>query len=99
MGAIIPWLIRFGPLAVIGLAAAAAVAAGVPDHLTLAVLAARHEAIRGYAGDHPIVSFALFIAGFSLFICLSLPGLSLGAALAGLMFGAVVGSFAAVAGA
>jgi uncharacterized membrane protein YdjX (TVP38/TMEM64 family) len=98
MGAVIPWLMRFGPLALIGLAAAVAVAAGVPHHLTLAELAARHEAIQGYAGAHPILSLAVFVIGFSIFICLSLPGLSLGAALAGLMFGAVEGSLAAVAG-
>ena len=39
------------------------------------------------------------MVGFALFICLCLPGLSLGAAFAGMLFGAVEGGLAAVAGA
>ena len=98
MSAMIPWLMRFGPLVVIAAAAAAALWAGVPAHLTLAELAARHATLQDVALSHPIASLAVFVLGFSLYICLSLPGLSLGAALAGLMFGAVEGSLAAIAG-
>jgi uncharacterized membrane protein YdjX (TVP38/TMEM64 family) len=98
MGALIPWLMRFGPLALIALVAAAALCAGVPAHLNVAELAARHAALQELAANHPVASLAVFVVGFSLYICLSLPGLSLGAALAGLMFGAVEGSLAAIAG-
>jgi uncharacterized membrane protein YdjX (TVP38/TMEM64 family) len=98
MGVLIPWLLRFGPLALIGIAAAVAISMGVLDHLTVSELAARHEALGAVAAGHPILSLAAFVAGFSVYICLSLPGLSLGAALAGLMFGAVEGGLAAIAG-
>ena len=46
-----------------------------------------------------MLSLALFVASFALFICLCLPGLSLGAAFAGMLFGWLEGGVAAVAGA
>ena len=91
--------LRFGPLVLILAAAAAAVTLGVQDQLTVEALARRHEAMQAFVADHRIVSLALFVAGFALFICLCLPGLSLGAAFAGMLFGWLEGGVAAVAGA
>ncbi len=93
------WLLRFGPLLLILAAAGAAITLGVQDQLSVDALARRHEAMQAFVADHRIVSLALFTAGFALFICLCLPGLSLGAAFAGMLFGAVEGGLAAVAGA
>jgi uncharacterized membrane protein YdjX (TVP38/TMEM64 family) len=98
MGSAIPWLMRFGPLALIAAAAAAAIAGGVLDHLTVAEISARHADLKAAVAAHPIASLAVFVGAFAVFICLSLPGLSLGAALAGLLFGVAEGALAAVVG-
>ena len=99
MGVAIPWLMRFGPLVAILLAAGVALALGVQDHLTIAELSERRQALQAAVAAHPILSLALFVAGFTLFVSLSLPGMSLGAALAGMMFGALQGGPAAIFGA
>jgi uncharacterized membrane protein YdjX (TVP38/TMEM64 family) len=86
-------------VALILVAAAAAISLGVQDQLTVEALAHRHEMLQAYVDAHPALSAVLFVAGFATFICLCLPGLSLGAAFAGMLFGAVEGGLAAIAGA
>lgn len=91
--------LRFGPAALILAAALAAILLGVQDQLTIEAISRRHDALQAYVDAHPMLSAVLFVAGFAVFICLCLPGLSLGAALAGMLFGAVEGGLAAIAGA
>ena len=99
MGKVYAWMLRFGPLVLIVAAAGAAITLGIQDQLTVEALGRRHEAIQTFVDDHRMLSLALFVAGFALFICLCLPGLSLGAAFAGMLFGWLEGGIAAVAGA
>jgi uncharacterized membrane protein YdjX (TVP38/TMEM64 family) len=89
---------RFGPVGLVVLVAAAILASGAGDHLSLHELRERRAALMALVGRHPVFCLAAYMALYALAVGLSLPVslvLTLGG---GLLFGPWIGGAAAAVG-
>ncbi len=90
---------RFGPLLVVALALACAVASGAADHLSLAELKARHHELAAAVAAHPVACLAAYLALYITVVGISLPGAALLTLTGGFLFGRWLGAAAALTGA
>lgn len=91
------WLRRLPILAM--LAAAAAGAILLREHLTFAALAERRGALLAMAAAHPVAAPLAFVAGYAAMVALSLPGATLATLTGGFLFGLFPGVLYNVTGA
>ncbi|HEX4742543.1 MAG TPA: VTT domain-containing protein [Caulobacteraceae bacterium] len=90
---------RFLPIGLLAALAVAAIASGSLRELTFANLQAHHHALKMFVERHPVESMAAFLALETLVVAACLPGSGLMTAVAGFLFGAVVGGTACLAAA
>ncbi|MBS0558727.1 MAG: TVP38/TMEM64 family protein [Proteobacteria bacterium] len=93
-----PWL-RLLPLLLLIGALAAALWLGLPGDLSWHALAERQAALTAAAAAHPASALAAYVGLYALIAALSIPATTVMSAAGGLLFGTVLGSIAAVAGA
>jgi uncharacterized membrane protein YdjX (TVP38/TMEM64 family) len=92
------WLKRLGPGLLIIALVAAALLSGVEKHLTAGELSLRKDALEAAVRLKPVSTALIFLAAYTLYVALCLPGLVLFAALSGFLFGLAEGSVIAVLG-
>ena len=90
---------RYGPLAVIASAMALVFAMGWHHHLTLENIVTLRDRFHHVLAEHAVLSVLAYIIAYILMVALSLPGGLVLTVTGGLLFGALVGGLAAVAGA
>ena len=86
---------RFGPLALVALAAVAFLSSGAARHLSLHGLSARRDMLQALVHAHPVVTLASYVAIYTLAIGLSLPAALVLTLTGGLLFGTWIGGAAA----
>lgn len=89
---------RLAPLAVLAAAAVALLASGVLHQLSLSGLEAHRAAWQAAAARHPGLAFAEFVGAYVVLTGVGLPVAAVLTLTAGVLFGALVGGLAAVAG-
>ena len=91
-------LLRWWPILLIVVAAAALYASGAQRFLSLDTLSERQEQLRGLVAEYPLAAASAFIAATAVFLMTSLPAEGLLTALGGLVFGTIPGTLLSVAG-
>ena len=91
-------LLRWWPVLLIVVAAAALYASGAQRFLSLDTLGERQEQVRSLAAEYPFIAAFAFIAATAVFLMTSLPAEGLLTALGGLVFGTILGTILSVAG-
>ncbi len=89
----------FGPVLLVALIVAVAIGSGVAKHLSLEALRAERVELSQFVQAHPFGAPLLYIGVFVGVVALSLPGALIMTLTGGLLFGVVLGTAAAVAGA
>ncbi|MEC7300671.1 MAG: TVP38/TMEM64 family protein, partial [Pseudomonadota bacterium] len=89
---------RFGPLALLILAAGLAYAA-LGDRLGFEALQSGHEALQSYRAAHPVLTGLLLVLAYTGIVALSLPGATIATLTGGFLFGIWPGTALNVAGA
>ena len=92
---VVDLLRRFGPLALVVIAVAAAFASGLTKHLSVHELRARRGLLTAYVLAHPLLSLGGYMGVFVLVVALSLPVALVMTLTGGLLFGPWVGGGAA----
>lgn len=90
---------RWGPLAVLAVAIAAAWAAGLHEYLSLNAIAENRDALMAFVNGNLVLSAIAFMAAYMVAVALSLPGASLLTILGGFLFGWLLGGALTVMGA
>jgi uncharacterized membrane protein YdjX (TVP38/TMEM64 family) len=90
---------RFGPLALVVAAVAAALLSGVTERLSLSELEAHRQALLSFVQARPILSVGGFILAYVAMAATGLPGPLIFTIAGGLLFGTVLGSLAVLTGA
>lgn len=87
---------RWGPLAILLCAIAAAWAAGLQDYLSLTAIADNRDALIGFVSNNAVLSGLIYFGVYATAVSLSLPGASLLTILGGFLFGWLAGGFLTV---
>ena len=87
------------PLAAVALGLVLVFATGLNRYLSLEMLEARRVQLQGLVALHPVASVAVYAATYVAVVALSMPGALIMTMSGGFLFGPLVGSAAAVAGA
>jgi len=90
---------RFGPLAVIVILFAVAIASGLPERLSLEALRQSGTQLQAFAREKPLLCVAIYLAVYVGSVAVSLPGALILSLTGGFLFGPIGGGFAAVIGA
>ena len=90
---------RYGPLAVVAAAMALVFAMGWHHRLTLENIVIPRDRFHHVLAEHAVLSVLAYVIAYILMVALSLPGGLVLTVTGGLLFGALVGGLAAVAGA
>lgn len=90
---------RFGPVAGLVALFVWAVASGMAEHISLEELRIRAQGLQAFAGEHPVLSVATYIALYVATVSISLPGALILSLSGGFLFGPWGGGAAAVTGA
>lgn len=88
------WLRRFGPLAVLAILLAAALASGLAGHLSIETLQAKGQALQAFARERPVQCATLYVLLYVLVVSISLPGALIMSLSAGFLFGPLGGGLA-----
>jgi uncharacterized membrane protein YdjX (TVP38/TMEM64 family) len=89
---------RFGPLTLVALGVALALASGVTRHLTLHELHQNRLLLLAYVRAHPLLCLAAYVGVYVLVVALSLPAALVMTLTGGLLFGPWIGGAAAAVG-
>lgn len=87
---------RFAPIALIVLAMVAVFATGAHRHVSLETLVRHRMAIEAFISAHAVVAVAVFMLVYVVAVALSIPGALFLTISSGVLFGTLVGGFAAV---
>ncbi|MFA7261715.1 MAG: TVP38/TMEM64 family protein [Caulobacter sp.] len=90
---------RLWPLAIVALLVVAITLSGATRYLNLQTLHDHEAALRGFIGEHLLLSLVVFMAAYAASTAASLPGASILTLAGGFLFGTWVGGTATVVGA
>lgn len=93
------WLVRIGPLLVLGALALLVFAMGWHRQVSFETLALHHIALDRMVAEHGAAALAAFVALYVAVIALSIPGALILTITSGLLFGTVSGALASIVGA
>jgi len=89
------WL-RFAPIGVIIVAAAAFFLSGAHRYLSLAALKEHHQFLEGFVAGNFVLALGIFVSVYIAVTALSLPGATLMSVLGGFLFGTLAGMAAVI---
>lgn len=90
--------LRLLPLLVVAAALAVVFGTGLNRYVSLDFLQVKRQMLLVYVGEHPILGIGVYVAAYAVMVALSVPGAMIMSMGGGFLFGAWVGSAAAVTG-